>query len=151
MRCVYLNNPALTRVEFVEMLARNFDLSAEARESKAALLAELERVLHERRSGEITALVVDEAQSLSTELLEEIRLLANIETTTEKLLPLVLVGSRSWRPPRGPRAAPAEAARRAALRDHAVHAVGNRGVHREPHPNGRRRASPGCSPGKRSC
>ena len=36
--------------------------------------------------------MVDEAQSLSTELLEEIRLLANIETTTEKLLPLVLVG-----------------------------------------------------------
>jgi hypothetical protein len=37
-------------------------------------------------------LVVDEAQSLSIELLEEIRLLANIETPTEKLLPLVLAG-----------------------------------------------------------
>ena len=43
-----------------------------------------------RRRGEITALVVDEAQSLSLELLEEIRLLANIETDTEKLLPLAL-------------------------------------------------------------
>jgi general secretion pathway protein A len=35
---------------------------------------------------------MDEAQSLSAELLEEVRLLANIETTTTKLLPLVLVG-----------------------------------------------------------
>jgi hypothetical protein len=38
------------------------------------------------------ALIVDEAQRLSDELLEEVRLLANIETATEKLLPLVLVG-----------------------------------------------------------
>jgi general secretion pathway protein A len=93
VRCVYLNNPALTRDEFVETLARRFDLSAEAAKSKAVLLAELERVLRDRRAaGETTALVVDEAQSLSIELLEEVRLLANIETSTQKLLPLVLAG-----------------------------------------------------------
>ena len=93
VRCVYLNNPALTREEFVRMLANRFGLSADAAGSKAVLLLELERVLRERRDrGEITALVVDEAQSLSTELLEEIRLLANIETSDEKLLPLVLAG-----------------------------------------------------------
>ncbi|PYQ80732.1 MAG: AAA family ATPase, partial [Acidobacteria bacterium] len=45
-----------------------------------------------RAREEITALIVDEAQSLSDELLEEVRLLANIETPTEKLLPLVLAG-----------------------------------------------------------
>jgi type II secretory pathway predicted ATPase ExeA len=93
VRCVYLNNPALTRDEFVETLARRFDLGPAAAHSKAVLLAELERVLRERRTaGEITALVVDEAQSLSFELLEEVRLLANIETATQKLLPLVLAG-----------------------------------------------------------
>jgi type II secretory pathway predicted ATPase ExeA len=93
VRCVYLNNPALTRAEFIEILARRFELSAHAAESKAAMLGELERVLHERRAqGLITALVIDEAQSLSWELLEEIRLLANIETSTEKLLPLILAG-----------------------------------------------------------
>jgi type II secretory pathway predicted ATPase ExeA len=93
VRCVYLSNPALTREEFVRMLAHRFDLSAEAATSKAALLRELEQALHDRRRhGEITALVVDEAQSLSVELLEEIRLLANIETTNERLLPLVLAG-----------------------------------------------------------
>jgi general secretion pathway protein A len=93
VRCIYINNPALTREEFVETLARRFQLSARAAESKAALLPELEQVLRERRaSGVVTALVIDEAQSLSLELLEEVRLLANIETATEKLLPLVLAG-----------------------------------------------------------
>lgn len=93
VRCVYLNNPALTRDEFVETLARRFELSPRAAESKAALLPELEQMLRQRRTaGQITALVVDEAQSLSVELLEEVRLLANIETDTMKLLPLVLAG-----------------------------------------------------------
>jgi general secretion pathway protein A len=96
--CVYLNNPALTRGEFVEMLAHRFELGLRARESKAVLLEELDRVLRERRSrGQITALVIDEAQSLSAELLEEIRLLANNETMTEKLLPLVLTGQPELR------------------------------------------------------
>jgi general secretion pathway protein A len=96
--CVYLNNPALTRPEFVEMLSERFELGPSAARSKAVLLAELQRVLLERRSrGQTTALVIDEAQSLSAELLEEIRLLANIETVTEKLLPLVLAGQPELR------------------------------------------------------
>jgi type II secretory pathway predicted ATPase ExeA len=93
VRCVYLNNPALGRDEFVRLLAIKFGLGAEAGQSKAVLLEGLERLLRERREhGETTALVVDEAQSLSVELLEEIRLLANIETPSAKLLPLVLAG-----------------------------------------------------------
>jgi len=93
VRSVWVNNPALTRHEFLELLARSLELSATAARSKTLLLEELERSLRDSRSrGVITALVVDEAQSLSTDLLEEVRLLANIETPTEKLLPLVLVG-----------------------------------------------------------
>jgi general secretion pathway protein A len=98
VRCVYLNNPALTRSEFVQVLSERFDLGPDAGASKAVLLSELHRVLVERRDrGQITALVVDEAQSLSGELLEEIRLLANIETATTKLLPLVLAGQPELR------------------------------------------------------
>ena len=90
---VHLHNPALTRHEFVEMLAKQFGLGPEALTSKTALLLELERLLRQRRdAGETTLLIVDEAQSLSFELLEEIRLLANIETNEEKLLPLVIAG-----------------------------------------------------------
>lgn|SRR5215471_7564444 len=98
VNCVYLNNPALTRREFIEVLSERFGLGARASESKAVLLQALQRELQARRScGQITALVIDEAQSLSAELLEEIRLLANIETETEKLLPLVLTGQPELR------------------------------------------------------
>src|SRR6185503_5659344 len=77
----------------IRTLAARFGLSAQAAESKTVFLEELECVLRERQSsGETTALVVDEAQSLSNDLLEEIRLLANIETSTDKLLLLILAG-----------------------------------------------------------
>lgn len=93
VRCVYVNNPVLTRDEFYEFLARKFDLSAEAARSKARFLNELETSLIDRqRAGGLTALVIDEAQSLPHELLEEVRLLANFETETDKLLPVVLAG-----------------------------------------------------------
>ena len=91
--CVYLNNPTLTRNEFIETLASRFDLGANAERSKATLLGGLESIVRDRQArGEITALVVDEAQALSNELLEEIRLLANMETPIGKLLPVVLAG-----------------------------------------------------------
>lgn len=92
-RMLYLNNPALTRAEFLDFLAHGFGLGSTAAASKSELLRLLEQELQEGRArGLTTALIIDEAQSLSYELLEEIRLLANIETATEKLLPLVLVG-----------------------------------------------------------
>ena len=93
VRCIYLNNPMLRPEDFIRMLALKFNLEAECAKSKAVLLQRLEILLRERRAaGEITALVIDEAQSLSVELLEEVRLLANIETPSTKLLPLVLAG-----------------------------------------------------------
>jgi general secretion pathway protein A len=91
--CVHLHNPSLTRSEFVEMLAVRFNLSDRARESKTVLLVELESLLRQRYTAqESTVLIIDEAQSLSFELLEEIRLLANIETNEEKLLSLIIAG-----------------------------------------------------------
>ena len=93
VHAVHLHNPALTRSEFVEMLAARFQLSAEARQSKTVLLLELEALMRERhRRGESTVLIIDEAQSLPLDLLEEVRLLANIETDATKLLSVVLAG-----------------------------------------------------------
>ena len=93
VHCVQLQNPALNRTEFVEMLATRFGLSPKATLSKTILLLELETLLAGRRErGESSVLVIDEAQSLSLELLEEVRLLANIETTREKLLSVILAG-----------------------------------------------------------
>ena len=92
-QCVYLNNPALTRQEFYEFLTVQFGLAPDVAESKARFLQALEVELRQRQStGMIPVLVIDEAQSLPDELLEEVRLLANIETDTAKLLPLVLAG-----------------------------------------------------------
>jgi general secretion pathway protein A len=91
--CVHIQNPALTRVEFVQMLAAQFALSDHARASKTEMLLELERLFRRRHaSGERTVLIVDEAQSLPLVLLEEIRLLSNIETDNEKLLSIVIAG-----------------------------------------------------------
>ena len=93
VHCVHLDNPTLSRLEFNEMLASRFGLSEQAMASKAVMLLELERLLLERRDAdEKTVLIVDEAQSLPLELLEEIRLLANIETNDEKLMSVIIAG-----------------------------------------------------------
>jgi type II secretory pathway predicted ATPase ExeA len=90
---VYLKNPTLTRSEFYQQLTMSFGLSDAAATSKTLFLRELETFLIDRdRRGELTALVIDEAQSLPHELLEEVRLLANLESDTQNLLPLVLAG-----------------------------------------------------------
>jgi general secretion pathway protein A len=89
----YLNNPTLTRSEFCEFLTQAFKLPAEAATSKTRLLSELSAALERFRAANIqTGLIIDEAQVLPDELLEEVRLLANIETSTDKLLPIVLAG-----------------------------------------------------------
>ena len=93
VRSVFLHNPALSRAEFLEMLAVRFELSEQARVSKTALLVELEATLRARQErGELSVLIIDEAQSVPVELLEEIRLLGNIETDDTKLLSIVLAG-----------------------------------------------------------
>lgn len=95
---VLLQNPSLTRAEFLEFLALSFGLTTRAAASKAHLLRELaDRLTMFRAHGRRCALVVDEAQSLGTELLEEVRLLGNFETDTEKLLPIALIGQPELR------------------------------------------------------
>jgi len=90
---VYLNNPALTRSEFIEFLAAGFNLSAAAAASKTRLLSELTEALAARQAaGAVASLIIDEAQCLTDGLLEEIRLLANIESASEKLLSIILAG-----------------------------------------------------------
>jgi type II secretory pathway predicted ATPase ExeA len=92
VQCMLLSNPTLTRSEFYEALAQGF-LIDERFESKTRFLADFREYLEVRQSsGLVTALVVDEAQSLSNRMLEEIRLLSNMDTPTKKLLNVVLAG-----------------------------------------------------------
>src|SRR5262249_53384254 len=92
-RYVLLTNPTLSRAEFYEYLASGFKFTEHAARSKAKFLFELQHDAQERlAAGGVTALIIDEAQSLPYELLEEVRLLANIETATSKLVNVILVG-----------------------------------------------------------
>jgi general secretion pathway protein A len=88
---VHLTNPTLTRAEFFEYLAHSFGFSAEAGRSKIQFLRELGDALN-NEMGPRLALVVDEAQSVPYELLEEIRLLTNAESTTGRSIAVVLAG-----------------------------------------------------------
>ena len=91
-RHAVISNPTLPAADFYHILADKFSLP-HAAGSKGRFLLAFERDLLERhKAGGLTALVIDEAQSLTLELFEEIRLLANLETETAKLVNLVLVG-----------------------------------------------------------
>ena len=93
VRSVYLGNPTLTREEFFEFMAQELGLTAHAGASKSTFLRELRAdLIRQRAAGAYTALVIDEAQAMSDSMLEEVRLLENLETPTEKLMSVVLVG-----------------------------------------------------------
>jgi general secretion pathway protein A len=88
----YIYNPILTVQSFLEQVVTDLGLPAAAR-SKSEVLSRLNNYLMVRSRDDLTtALVVDEAQLLSWDLLEEIRLLTNLETTQHKLLQIVLAG-----------------------------------------------------------
>ena len=136
---VHLSNPTLTRSEFFEYLASGFGFSQEAAGSKIQFLRELKNAL-KIDGGPRLALVVDEAQSVPYELLEEIRLLTNSEANGRSLA-VALVGQPELAlPSRGNPAAPTEAARRPALRVDAAQFERYRRVYFWPHPDGGRRS-----------
>jgi general secretion pathway protein A len=88
----YLFNSRLTPTEFLQYIVADFGLPSSGK-NKSELLLDLGQFLVSRGSkGLTTVLIVDEAHHLSEELLEEVRLLSNLETTDDKLLQIVLVG-----------------------------------------------------------
>src|ERR1700733_3058494 len=88
----YLFNSRLSSTEFLQYILSDFGLPASGK-NKSELLLDLGQFLVTRGSkGLTTVLIVDEAHHLSEDLLEEVRLLSNLETTDDKLLQIVLVG-----------------------------------------------------------
>ncbi len=89
---VYVFNSRLSRRQFLQYVAEDLGVSYR-QEPKSDLLIQLSRFLIERHErGLTTVLVVDESQHLSPAVMEEIRLLTNLETSKGKLLQIVLVG-----------------------------------------------------------
>ncbi|HEV2501239.1 MAG TPA: AAA family ATPase, partial [Terriglobia bacterium] len=88
----FIFNSRLSEDEFFDFMMNDFGISCDSK-SKSQVLIRLNHWLLERyRAGETAVLIVDEAQNLSESVLEEIRLLTNLETYTEKLLQIVLSG-----------------------------------------------------------
>jgi general secretion pathway protein A len=88
----YIFNSQLQVNHLFDFIMADFEIPYDSREKSQVLLRLNQWLLERYRSGETAVLIVDEAQNLSSELLEEIRLLTNLETATEKLLQIVLAG-----------------------------------------------------------
>jgi general secretion pathway protein A len=88
----FIFNPRLDPLDFFRLLFDELGIEQPCH-TKAEYLMALNRFLIERLERDLpTLLIVDEAQNLSAEMLEEIRLLSNLETRTSKLLQIMLVG-----------------------------------------------------------
>lgn len=88
----FLFNSRLNVTQFFDFMMADFGIPCDSR-LKSQVLLKLNHWLLERyKAGETAVLIVDEAQNLSSQVLEEIRLLTNLETTTEKLLQIILSG-----------------------------------------------------------
>jgi general secretion pathway protein A len=88
----YVFNSRLSPLEFLQYIAGDFGLQASGK-GKSDLLLDLSNFLIARHQKKLTTvLVVDEAHHLTAEVLEEVRLLTNLETAQEKLLQILLVG-----------------------------------------------------------
>ncbi len=94
VRTAFLFNSRMNTNQLFDFILAEFDIPCQSH-TKSQQLMRLNQWLLERfRAGETTVLIVDEAQNLTYPVLEEIRLLTNLETSTEKLLQIVLSGQQ---------------------------------------------------------
>src|ERR1700688_368309 len=88
----FMFNPRLSEVEFFDFMLADFGIPSDSTLKSRTLMKLNQWLLEQHQRGSRAILVVDEAQNLSADMLEEIRLLTNLETSTEKLLQIVLAG-----------------------------------------------------------
>jgi len=90
-------NTKVTSEQLIAMVNDDFGLDT-AHKDKITLLRELtDFLIDQHAAGRWPTLIIDEAQNLSGELLEEVRMLSNLETDTSKLLQIILVGQPELR------------------------------------------------------
>jgi type II secretory pathway predicted ATPase ExeA len=88
----FVFNSRLNVPQFLDYMMADFGIPSDTKAKSQVLLRLYNWLLDRYRAGETAVLIVDEAQSLTDEVLEEVRMLTNLETFTEKLLQIVLVG-----------------------------------------------------------
>lgn len=91
-RSALIFNPTLSPLGLLQEINREFGISSSCGETRELHQALNDFLLRENSAGRTVVLVIDEAQNLSTEVLEQVRLISNLETTREKLIQIVLVG-----------------------------------------------------------
>jgi len=91
-RTAFIFNTRLGPRDFFRYMFEEFGIPGEPRSKSESLIALNHFLIDRLRKQQNTVLIVDEAQNLSPVLLEEIRLLSNLETPTEKLIQILLVG-----------------------------------------------------------
>jgi len=88
----FIFNPTLTWDDLLQRIARELGVPVPAGSHVDLMDALNTHLLEQRKAGRTSVVVIDEAQALPLEVLERLRLLSNLETSTEKLLRLILVG-----------------------------------------------------------
>jgi general secretion pathway protein A len=88
----FIFNSRMNVPQFLDYMMADFGIPCDTRSKSQVLLRLYNWLLERYRAGETAVLIVDEAQNLADEVLEEIRMMTNLETFTEKLLQIVLVG-----------------------------------------------------------
>src|SRR6204780_1678306 len=88
----FIFNPRLSVTQLLDFMMTDFGIPCESKLKSQVLLRLNQWLLERYKAGETAVLIIDEAQNLSPQVLEEIRLLTNLETSTEKLLQIVLTG-----------------------------------------------------------
>ncbi len=93
-RLAYILNPKLNAIELLATMCDELGIRYPQGESSLKVFTDLlrDRLLDNHRQGLNTVLMIDEAQNLSVEVLEQIRLLTNLETNKKKLLQIILIG-----------------------------------------------------------
>ncbi len=89
--------PALTASELLHTILQDLHVTTEGSSLKCLVDALHRFLLDSRAAGRNVVLLIDEAQDLSPEVLEQVRLLSNLETDTEKLIQIILIGQSELR------------------------------------------------------
>jgi general secretion pathway protein A len=92
VKTAFVFNSQLNTSQLFDFIMADFGIPSDTRQKSQVLLKLNGWLLDRYRAGETAVLIIDEAQNLSLQVLEEIRLLTNLETSTEKLLQIVLTG-----------------------------------------------------------
>ena len=96
-KAAYIFNPKLNSIQLIKAINDEFGISSEADNTKDLIDTLNYFLIENKAKGKKILLIIDEAQNLTNEVMEQLRLLSNLETTRHKLLQIILVGQTELR------------------------------------------------------